>query len=32
MSSVTDTNSTRRLEDKTAVIFGVEGEVGGAVA
>ena len=32
MSSVTDTHSTRRLEDKTAVIFGAGGEVGGAVA
>jgi 3-oxoacyl-[acyl-carrier protein] reductase len=32
VSSVTDTHSTRRLEDKTAVIFGAGGEVGGAVA
>jgi 3-oxoacyl-[acyl-carrier protein] reductase len=32
MRSVTDTNSARRLEDKTAVIFGAAGEVGGTVA
>jgi NAD(P)-dependent dehydrogenase (short-subunit alcohol dehydrogenase family) len=32
MSSMTPTNSTRRLEDKTAVIFGAGGEVGSAVA
>jgi 3-oxoacyl-[acyl-carrier protein] reductase len=32
MSSVADTSSARRLEDKTAVIFGAGGEVGGAVA
>jgi 3-oxoacyl-[acyl-carrier protein] reductase len=32
MSSTTDTSSARRLEDKTAVIFGAAGEVGSAVA
>jgi 3-oxoacyl-[acyl-carrier protein] reductase len=32
MSSMTPTNSARRLEDKTAVIFGAGGEVGSAVA
>jgi 3-oxoacyl-[acyl-carrier protein] reductase len=32
MSSVTDTQSTRRLQDNTAVIFGAGGEVGSAVA
>jgi 3-oxoacyl-[acyl-carrier protein] reductase len=31
VSSVTDANSSRRLEDKTAVIFGAGGEVGSAV-
>jgi 3-oxoacyl-[acyl-carrier protein] reductase len=29
---MTPTNSARRLEDKTAVIFGAGGEVGSAVA
>ena len=32
MSSMTATTSARRLEDKTAVVFGAAGEVGGAVA
>jgi NAD(P)-dependent dehydrogenase (short-subunit alcohol dehydrogenase family) len=32
MSSVTDATSARRLQDKTAVIFGAAGEVGSAVA
>jgi NAD(P)-dependent dehydrogenase (short-subunit alcohol dehydrogenase family) len=32
MSSVTDADGARRLEAKTAVVFGAGGEVGGAVA
>ena len=32
MPAVTDANSARRLENKTAVIFGAAGEVGSAVA
>jgi 3-oxoacyl-[acyl-carrier protein] reductase len=32
VSSMTATTSARRLEDKTAVVFGAAGEVGGAVA
>jgi NAD(P)-dependent dehydrogenase (short-subunit alcohol dehydrogenase family) len=32
MTSVTDAGRVRRLEDKTAVIFGAAGEVGSAVA
>jgi 3-oxoacyl-[acyl-carrier protein] reductase len=32
MSSMTAATRPRRLEDKTAVIFGAGGEVGGAVA
>jgi NAD(P)-dependent dehydrogenase (short-subunit alcohol dehydrogenase family) len=32
MSSVTDATSARRLQDKTAVIFGAAGEVGSEVA
>jgi NAD(P)-dependent dehydrogenase (short-subunit alcohol dehydrogenase family) len=32
MTSVTDAGRARRLEDKTAVIFGAAGEVGSAVA
>jgi 3-oxoacyl-[acyl-carrier protein] reductase len=32
MSSVTDASSARRVEDKTAVIFGAGGEVGSAAA